>query len=238
MTITTEYDTNNTMPFLYFVVRPKCQNSNFVYAKFGNTLNFTKRSKDYGPACKFASVEYDSRVSGNTPLDNYINSNVLHKNGFTSVVDFWQNDRSVRKTDWFSMQTGSADSVLSYMENVKLLYNNEDYRQFTIHLLGNILGRIKEKHTQNPSTIQTNLSSTNVKTAAQCYLKAYFKRGGMCPLKRISRHPEWKPAYKDEIETKKLNICKSCEQRWINGCCESYSRTNRTIWVMVIGWHE
>lgn len=165
------------MPFLYFVVRPKCKNSDFVYAKFGNTSNLTKRLKDYGPGT-FASVEYDSKISDNTPLDNYINNNVLHKNGSTSVVDFWHNDKSVRKTDWFTMQTCSADRVLSYMENVKSLYNNEDYRQFTMHLLGNILGRLEEKHIQNPSTIQNNLqvSSTNVKTSAQCYMGEIYRR--------------------------------------------------------------
>lgn len=95
---------------------------------------------------------------------------------------------------------------------------------------------------QNAHTIQNNfaklqVSSTDINTA-QCYLENYFKRGGICSLKKISRHPEWKAVYRDEIETKKLNICKSCEQRWLKGCCENYSRTNRTIWVMVIGWHE
>ena len=95
---------------------------------------------------------------------------------------------------------------------------------------------------QNAQTIQNNfanlqVSSTDVNNV-RCYLEAYFKKGGMCSLKKISRHPEWKTKYRDEIETKKLNICKSCEQRWIKGCCENYSRTNRTIWVMVIGWHE
>lgn len=95
---------------------------------------------------------------------------------------------------------------------------------------------------QNAHTIHNNfanlcVSPTSIDTA-QCYLETYFKRGGMCSLKKISRFPEWKAVYRDEIETKKLNICKSCEQRWIKGCCESYGRTNRTIWVMVIGWHE
>lgn len=93
---------------------------------------------------------------------------------------------------------------------------------------------------QNAQTIQNNFSNLCVSSIdnAQCYLETYFKRGGACPLKKVYRHPEWKAAYKSEIETRKLNICKSCEQRWIRGCCESYSRTNRTIWVMVIGWHE
>lgn len=95
---------------------------------------------------------------------------------------------------------------------------------------------------QNINTVQNNfanlqVSSTNINTA-QCYLETYFKRGGTCPLKRISRHPEWITAYKSELETKKMDICKSCEQRWLKGCCENYSRANRTIWVMVIGWHE
>lgn len=92
---------------------------------------------------------------------------------------------------------------------------------------------------QNANIIQNNFADLQVSATdtgtAQWYLETYFKRGGMCPLKKASRHPEWKAVYRDEIETKKLNICKSCEQRWIKGCCENYSRTT---WVMVIGWHE
>ena len=105
-----------------------------------------------------------------------------------------------------------------------------------------------QNNIQNANNIQNNFANLHVSStinqsaiglgSAQCYLETYFKRGGTCPLKRISRHPEWEPAYKGEIETKKMDICKFCEKRWLKGCCANYSRTNRTIWVMVIGWHE
>lgn len=95
---------------------------------------------------------------------------------------------------------------------------------------------------QNADTIQNNFNNLCVSPTcigtAQCYLETHFKKGGICPLKKVSRHPEWKAAYKSEIETAKMNICKSCEQRWLKGCCANYSRNNRTIWVMVVGWHE
>ncbi len=113
--------------------------------------------------------------------------------------------------------------------NLNFIQNNNIQNANTIH---------------NVHTIQNNFanlcvsSTTSIDTAAQCYLETYFKRGGMCPLKKVSRHPEWKTAYKDKIETKKVDICKSCEKRWLKGCCDKYSRANRTIWVMVIGWHE
>ena len=111
------------------------------------------------------------------------------------------------------------------------------------HIKINLNFNIQNANTiQNAHTIHNNFADLRVSPAsidtAQCYLEAYFKRGGMCSLKKVSRFPEWKTVYRGEIETKKLNICKSCEQRWIKGCCENYSRTNRTIWVMVIGWHE
>lgn len=65
---------------------------------------------------------------------------------------------------------------------------------------------------QNAHTIQNNfanlhVSATNINTA-ECYLEAYFKRGGICSLKKISRHPEWKTAYMDEIETKRMDVAK------------------------------
>ena len=111
------------------------------------------------------------------------------------------------------------------------------------HIKINLNFNIQNANTiQNAHTIQNNFANLHISSTginnAQCYLETYFKRGGTCPLKKISRYPEWKPAYKDEIETKRMDICKSCKQRWIRGCCENYSRTNRTIWVMVIGWHE
>lgn len=109
--------------------------------------------------------------------------------------------------------------------------------------LNKIQNNIQNANTiQNASTIQNNFANLHVSSTTinnvDCYLESYFKRGGMCSLKKILRHPEWKAAYRNEMETRKLNICKSCEKRWLKGCCENYSRANRTIRVMVIGWHE
>lgn len=72
----------------------------------------------------------------------------------------------------------------------------------------------------------------------QSYLETYFTKGGTIPIKQLSRHPEWKRAYRDSVTTRNMNICKSCDKRFLKGCCANYSRTNRTMRVMVIGWHE
>lgn len=80
--------------------------------------------------------------------------------------------------------------------------------------------------------------STQHANTIQSYLDIYFKKGGMCSIKQLSRYPEWKKEYRHMLETRKMNICKSCKEKWIKGCCSDYSRYNRTQLVMVIGWHE
>lgn len=84
------------MPFLYFAVKPDDQRVHMVYVKFGNTENYTKRIKTYGPACKFAIVEYSYEISQNMPLDDYINQKVLKKKSSHPVVDFWISENSNR----------------------------------------------------------------------------------------------------------------------------------------------
>jgi hypothetical protein len=70
------------------------------------------------------------------------------------------------------------------------------------------------------------------------FFEKNYKSGGMCPFREMKAHPEWKDEYANRIETKKIHICKSCKQKWMKGCCKDYSRENRVMWKMVIGWHE
>jgi len=65
-----------------------------------------------------------------------------------------------------------------------------------------------------------------------------YKKGGMCSLKQMKRHPEWKDEYENKIETKRVHICKSCKGKWMKDCCEDYSRKNRVMLKMVVGWQE
>lgn len=92
---------------------------------------------------------------------------------------------------------------------------------------------------QNVNTIHNNFAGLNIQTnMLQEYLDTYLKNGVACPLKQLSKHPEWKPEYRNRVETRKMNICKSCNKKWLKGCCQNYSRNNRTIWTMVTGLHD
>lgn len=94
----------------------------------------------------------------------------------------------------------------------------------------------------NVGTIQNNFADLHVsppgQNTLQSYLDTYFTKGGTIPIKQLSRHPEWKKAYRDIVTTRNIDICKSCQKRFLKGCCANYSKTNRTTHVMVIGWHE
>ncbi len=79
--------------------------------------------------------------------------------------------------------------------------------------------------------------STHI-NSLELYLETHFKKGGMCPIKQFSKHAGWKKEYKNLIETRRMDICKSCHKRWLKGCCHGYGRNNRTQWVMVVDWHE
>lgn len=249
----TKYDTNNTMPFLYFAVEPKCRNLDFVYAKFGNTSDCSKRFKTYGPACKFASVKYDSKISKNTPLDNYINNNVLNKNSFHPLVDFWKGEKSKRKTDWFTMYVNSADRILSYMENADPLRENKDYMHFSRHLSYILIMSHEEFAIKNSfANLHVSSKDTRIKELAVdvgCstihasdnsieFLIKNFKEGGTMPIKDMTTHPDWKQKYRHQIKTKRVHTCIWCKLKAQNGCCDKYSSEDRIKVTMVVGWHQ
>jgi hypothetical protein len=54
----------------------------------------------------------------------------------------------------------------------------------------------------------------------------------------VKKHPEWNSRYYLGIETKFVNICKSCGSKAIKGCCSEYSSVNRKKLKMVIGWQN
>jgi hypothetical protein len=67
------------------------------------------------------------------------------------------------------------------------------------------------------------------------FLEKNYKRWGMYPLREMKKHPEWRKEYRNMLEVKRINICKSCKKRWLKGCCINYSQTNRVQIMMVIG---
>jgi hypothetical protein len=69
------------------------------------------------------------------------------------------------------------------------------------------------------------------------FFEKNYKPGGMCSLKEMKRHPEWKDEYAKRIEVRKMHMCKSCKRKWMKGCCKNYSQENRVMIKMVIGWN-
>jgi translation initiation factor 2 beta subunit (eIF-2beta)/eIF-5 len=70
------------------------------------------------------------------------------------------------------------------------------------------------------------------------FFETNFKRGGMMPIKAMKRHPEWQTQYIGQVNLKDFNMCKSCKQRALSGCCPEYSALNRIKVRMVLGWHQ
>ena len=60
----------------------------------------------------------------------------------------------------------------------------------------------------------------------------------MYSIKEMKKHPEWRKEYRNMLEVKKVEICKSCKKRWRKGCCEEYSRKNRSVILMATGWKK
>lgn len=80
----------------------------------------------------------------------------------------------------------------------------------------------------------------------QEFLENNFKRGGICPLKDMRRYKGWRAKYRRDLNDiiDDIDICKSCGERWLKGCCDEYyvkddninkKRNNKRI-LMVFGW--
>jgi hypothetical protein len=70
------------------------------------------------------------------------------------------------------------------------------------------------------------------------FLENNYERGGMIRLKSMIVNPLWRNEYKSELHIKKMQICKSCGNKALKGCCGEYSARNRVPLSMVIGWSE
>ena len=118
-----------------------------------------------------------------------------------------------------------------------IVYKKTEPAKVPPHIKVNLNFIHQSAETINNNFSNIDISSQNIDTV-QKYLETYFHKGGMCSLKQLSRHPEWNVAYRNKVKTCKINICKSCYKKWLLGCCTNYNRNNRTMWVMVVGWHE
>jgi len=72
------------------------------------------------------------------------------------------------------------------------------------------------------------------------FFDKYYKKEekGICSWLEMKKHPEWKDEYKNNLEIKLVNMCKSCGKKARKGCCEKYGTKNRSKRWMVIGWSK
>ena len=91
------------------------------------------------------------------------------------------------------------------------------------------------KYIFEEETIVDMLGKINIKDD---FFDRNYTKGGMISLKEMKRHPEWKNEYRNSLDIKKVHVCKSCKKKWYKKCCAEYSRTNRTMLQMVIGWNK
>ncbi len=209
----------------------------------------TKDSSEYCEWSDTVTIKLDASDHSDDEYKNKFGGNFLDEE--TLIIGDEMNNVLMVYQDEDKVVTKNITSLIHVLSKLRLtskciVHKKMEPSRAPPHIKVNltfIQNNVQNANTiQNATTIQNNfnnlsISSTDIDTA-QSYLETYFKRGGICPLKKLSRHPEWNKAYLAKIETKKMNICKSCHQRWLKGCCAEYSRNNRTIWVMVVGWHE
>ena len=168
----------------------------------------------------------------------------------TSVEDY-KDKTGVYFLDENTLILGDEDN------NIYLVFRKEEdefvkHVAETIHVMGtyeyDIESVIHKRH--EPARIPAHLRplivinntinnfSTLKISEEENFFEKNYKRGGMCFLKDMKSHPEWMDEYKDRVQVKRVNICKSCRRKAKKGCCKYYSAENRVMLMMVIGWHK
>jgi hypothetical protein len=114
-------------------------------------------------------------------------------------------------------------------------------RQEPGKLSNNLINIITNVHITN---VSNSFSEINLEKPGQSndgtdrFMSCYYRKGGMVLLADVKRHPEWNNEYLQNVETRFVNICKSCGSKAIKKCCPEYSSNNRKKLKMVIGWHS
>jgi len=71
------------------------------------------------------------------------------------------------------------------------------------------------------------------------FFEGNFQRGRVYNLKDIRKNKKWKCEYEKHCHIKRVNICKSCEQKAKGGknkCCEKYHEKNRKALLTIVNW--
>lgn len=134
-------------------------------------------------------------------------------------------------------------SIVRHMTKEVIVMKSYSYDNDTI-----ILKRVSpepvptelEKHIFdiNPSDIIKQFEGLTVKPSIQDFLDKYYVEGGMASFRQMKALPEWIEEWRNHLEIKAVQMCRSCGKRAIKGCCDKYKATNRKTIFMVIGWTE
>jgi hypothetical protein len=136
------------------------------------------------------------------------------------------------------IQKSSEGTFIKFdgLPKLDLLNKNKNVKKEDNEIVST-MADLKISGTQTDGTCYDESTQTNSDWTEDSFEEKY-KRKGMYPLKEMKQHPEWKDEYMSKLRIKKVHICKSCRKKWMKGCCENYSQSNRVMLKMVIGWHE
>lgn len=87
-----------------------------------------------------------------------------------------------------------------------------------------------------PVELIHKMENVNLQDPLQHFLTKYYIPGGMTKLGDMKQLPEWRNEWRDCLEIKQTQMCKSCGEKAKRGCCEYYATTNRKPLLMVYGW--
>jgi hypothetical protein len=79
---------------------------------------------------------------------------------------------------------------------------------------------------------------SNLKISSSGFSEKNYGKGGMVLFAGVKMHPEWENEYLQDMDTRFVNMCKSCGSKALKGCCPKYLSSNRKELKMVIGWHS
>ncbi len=155
------------------------------------------------------------RIIGNEGKDNYSRS-------FGNPLE----ERTLK-----IVSAGGSDIILFYKHSVKGFQKVDVCKGVTIVESFSFSNKYKvESYWHKPAEVPNYLESyiteciSNAMSKLRLYndnfLERNFERGEMMPLTDMKKHPEWQTKYIGEIDTKDVNMCKSCGCRAYKGCCQ------------------
>ena len=128
-----------------------------------------------------------------------------------------------------------------YLRSLIIINNNTTINNTTNNIRNNVVSGDMINVTNNINNINIS-DSGDLEEDIRKFLNSKFgsrkerNEGIMYPIREMVKHSLWKPVYRDMLDVRRITICKSCRGKWLKGCCPNYSRGNRVMKMMAVGW--